>query len=541
MSQFVRRACRRHVMLIAVVALFATAGGTASAALDIGPRPIAGRQIESRAISTRHLVDRAVTARKIRPGTITGEQVADRSLSAIDFRLGELPPGPRGRRGAQGPQGQAGAPGEPGPPGQAGAPGEPGPPGPKGEPGPADTPEEILEKLLLVDGEGSGLDAALLAGQPPSAYQRRVVGTCGAEEVMRSIGEDGSVGCGPDANSGGDITAVNAGTGLTGGGAFGDVTLAMQVPLTLATADPAAPVVTLRHDGLNSGLRAVASSSRAAGVLAENSGGGEAVVGLSNSAIAGAVVGRNDGTGYGVQGFGRGIGVLGQGGRLGGTGPGVRGENLNSASTAPGVDAVTNGTGPALLATSTNAAPMAGRFNGDVMVDGNLTVTGTKTGFLIDDPVNPAAATLAHTPVESDDYMVTYSGNVRTGSGGRATVRLPVYASALAGDWRYSLTPIGSFARAIVAREVRGDSFAVRTDRPRVKVSWVLIGIRRDVYAKAHPFVARRPKRHGDRGLYVHPTEHGQAASRALGASAGQPRQAAGRRLASDRAAGGRR
>ena len=66
---------------------------------------------------------------------------------------------------------------------------------------------------MQVDGEGSGLDADLLRGLPPSAFQRRVTGTCGDGEVMRSIGEDGSVGCGPDANSGGDITAVNAGGG----------------------------------------------------------------------------------------------------------------------------------------------------------------------------------------------------------------------------------------------------------------------------------------------------------------------------------------
>ena len=288
---------------------------------------------------------------------------------------------------------------------------------------------------MLVDGEGSGLDAALLGGLPPSAFQRRVTGTCGADEVMRSIGADGSVGCGPDADSGGDITAVNAGTGLTGGGAFGDVTLGIQVPLSLTSADSTAPVATLTHEGLGSGLRAIATSSRAAGVLADNTGGGEAVVGPNNSSLASAVVGRNDGAGFGVFGFG-GSGVFGQGGRLGGSGPGVRGENVNPASTAAGVEAITNGTGPALLATSTNAVPTAGRFRGDVMIEGNLTVTGTKTGFLIDDPANPAKATLAHTPVESDGYTVTYSGNVRTGSGGRATVRLPEYASGLAGDWR---------------------------------------------------------------------------------------------------------
>jgi hypothetical protein len=523
MSQLIRSACRRRATLIALVALFATAGGTASAALDMPSRSIDGRHIKKHVIRSQHLVDGAVRARKIRPGSITGNQIADRSLRAMDFRLGELPPGPRGPRGGHGPPGPAGPAGPPGPDGSMGP---PGPPGPKGDRGSEDTPEEILEKLLHVDGERSGLDAALLGGLPPSALQRRVTGTCGAGEVMRSIGADGSVECGPDADSSGDITAVNAGNGLVGGGTSGDVTLAVQVPLSLTTTDPA-PVATLTHQGAGSGLRAVAGNVSAAGVLGEHTSG-EAVVGLNRGASAAAVVGRNSSTGPGVRGFSTssGIGVLGQGGRLGGTGPGLRGENVNADSAAAGVEAATNGSGPALVATSMNAIPTAGLFRGDVTVEGNLTVTGTKSGFLIDDPTDPAAATLAHTPVESDDYTVTYSGNVRTGPGGRATVRLPAYVSAVAGDWRYSLTPIRSFARTIVAREVRDDTFVVRTDRPRVKVSWVLIGTRRDAYATAHPFVAQRAKGKADRGRYVHPTEHGRPASRALRAAADRSRRA---------------
>jgi hypothetical protein len=56
-------------------------------------------------------------------------------------------------------------------------------------------------------------------------------------------------------------------------------------------------------------------------------------------------------------------------------------------------------------------------------------VTGTKSGFRIDDPREPANRALTHTPVETDALTVVYTGNVRTGRDGRTTVRLPAYAT----------------------------------------------------------------------------------------------------------------
>jgi Chaperone of endosialidase len=59
--------------------------------------------------------------------------------------------------------------------------------------------------------------------------QARVASACPANQTMRSINADGTVVCDIDNDSGGDISAVNAGTGLTGGGGTGDVTVGIAI------------------------------------------------------------------------------------------------------------------------------------------------------------------------------------------------------------------------------------------------------------------------------------------------------------------------
>ena len=63
--------------------------------------------------------------------------------------------------------------------------------------------------------------------------QRRVSVTCASGSSIRVVAADGTVTC--QSGGGGTITSVVAGNGLTGGGTSGDVTLAIQARLSLAS------------------------------------------------------------------------------------------------------------------------------------------------------------------------------------------------------------------------------------------------------------------------------------------------------------------
>jgi hypothetical protein len=60
-----------------------------------------------------------------------------------------------------------------------------------------------------------------------NTIQARVTGSCPAGQYVRSVNTDGGVVCGADLSSGGTLTAINAGSGLIGGGVTGSVTLSL--------------------------------------------------------------------------------------------------------------------------------------------------------------------------------------------------------------------------------------------------------------------------------------------------------------------------
>jgi hypothetical protein len=72
---------------------------------------------------------------------------------------------------------------------------------------------------------GGGTSGTVTLNADTTYLQRRVTGTCAAGSAIRIISSTGSVTCQSTAGGTGDITGVTAGTGLTGGGTTGTVTL----------------------------------------------------------------------------------------------------------------------------------------------------------------------------------------------------------------------------------------------------------------------------------------------------------------------------
>ncbi len=205
-----------------------------------------------------------------------------------------------------------------------------------------------------------------------------------------------------------------------------------------------------------------------------------------------------------------GTGVKGEAYADGGAVKAVHGQGFGSNNNGV-VGEASNGTA-AYGVWGISSTGYAGVFSGKVLVTGTLSKGGGS--FRIDHPLDPEHKFLSHSFVESPDMMNVYNGNVVTDAKGLAVVRLPRYFGALNRDFRYQLTVIGTMANAVIDREIDKNRFRIRSSAPEVKVSWQVTGIRKDPFANKHRIKVEQTKPKAERGLYLHPAEHGQPASR---------------------------
>jgi hypothetical protein len=287
--------------------------------------------------------------------------------------------------------------------------------------------------------------------------------------------------------------------------------------------------------GAGDGVEGAASASFKSGLFAHHDGANWGYGSWSYSAYGDGAVGwTSSDAGYGGVFFNPGsstdttrTGVLGLGanGSTAYTHPsgafweaGVEGSGANGvigAASRSGGYGVIGLQGPGSL---------AGYFGGSVYISGNLNVGGSKN-FVINDPRAPTRREIVHAAIEAPQMTNQYSGNITTDAAGYATVHLPSYFSAINSNFRYVLTPIGKFAEAIVAKEIAGNSFTIRTSKASVKVSWLVIATRSDPWAKQHPLKDIVTKAGSARGAYRTPRAYQavtQPAPQAGGLSAAQ-------------------
>ncbi len=211
----------------------------------------------------------------------------------------------------------------------------------------------------------------------------------------------------------------------------------------------------------------------------------------------------------------------GTGGRFEGGYQGVSGYVFPSA-TATGIHVGVNGDARGGVGTNMGVwgyaevepggTAWSGYFSEHVMVGGTLTKGAGS--FRIDHPLDPENKYLYHSFVESPDMMNVYNGNIITNRIGIAFVELPEYFDALNSDFRYQLTVIGEFAQAIVLEEISNNQFTIKTDKPNIKVSWQVTGIRQDAYANSNRIPVEEYKPYDLRGKYQNPKAFNQPESK---------------------------
>lgn len=215
---------------------------------------------------------------------------------------------------------------------------------------------DVLGGLACTSGQvpkWTGTTWACATGVDDATVQRRTVApTCPAGQYVRSIAADGTPTCAADADSGGDITGVTAGAGLTGGGIAGSVTL----DVSLAGSGSATTVARSDHNHLGASWSGT-------------------TIGLVN---APAFSVRNTGTHqFGPIGISGGVdasngtGVLGTADSETGVNRGVHGVS-NTGVGVQGSAAASSGTNYGIYGQTNSTAGYAGYFKGRIGTDSSI-------------------------------------------------------------------------------------------------------------------------------------------------------------------------
>ena len=377
-----------------------------------------------------------------------------------------------------------------------------------------------------VRGEGSSQHGGLFTNNSTTGYAA-LQGIASGTPGYGVYGEGNSIGVwGSTTNGTGVRGATTGGYGVHGYSVAGGTGVRGESPggngvYGLSTSGTSSGVYGENTATGGRGLWGVANTgSQAQGVRGESTTG-VGVYGSSGSAtnygVYGITAAGNQG-GAGVYGGATGTGGIGIEGH---GGPGNEGTGVFGGGYY-GVFAQGTNTGIVAWGGTSNA----GFFGGDVYVTQDGTVAGdlyvlgsccaaAAGTFQIDHPLDPQNKYLVQSAVQSADMVSIYSGNATTDAKGEAVVTLPSYVEALNKDFRYQVTIVGEqFAQARISSKIKDSRFTIKTDKPKIEVSWQVTGVRQDPYAKAHPIQAEIDKPADEQGLYRHPVEYGQPESK---------------------------